>query len=70
MSDGAAEKELEFWRDGKLGKSGARRNAQPAVLFGQVREDAEVEVSCSVPSNRKQSKMFLPSHLVAVRHCR
>lgn len=63
MSDGTAQKELEFWRDGKLGKSGGKGNAQPSVLFGQVREDAEVEVSLfrSIKSKAKQNVFAIAS---------
>ena len=68
MSDGSVEKELEFWRDGRLGKSGSssstgKGNAQPAVLFGQVREDAEVEVSLfrSIKSKAKQNVFAIAS---------
>lgn len=78
MSDGTAQKELEFWRDGKLGKSGAKGNAQPAVLFGQVREDAEVEVSLfrSIKSKAKQNVFAIASggctalSLATVKECK
>lgn len=38
MSKGAAEKELEFWRDGKLGKGeSANGKGRPAILLDGVR---------------------------------
>ncbi len=78
MSDGTAQKELEFWRDGKLGKSGAKGNTQPSVLFGQVREDAEVEVSLfrSIKSKAKQNVFAIASggctalSLATVKECK
>lgn len=86
MSEGAAEKELEFWRDGKLGKAGksgsgsagVRGSAQPAVLFGQVREDAEVEVALfrSIKSKAKQNVFAIASggctalSLATVKECK
>ncbi len=79
MSKGAAEKELEFWRDGKLGKGeSANGRGRPAVLFGQVREDAEVEVSLfrSIKSKAKQNVFAIASggctalSLAAVKECK
>lgn len=86
MSDGSAEKELEFWRDGKLGKSGqsgsgtagVKGNTQPSVLFGQVREDAEVEVLLfrSIKSKAKQNVFAIASggctalSLATVKECK
>lgn len=82
MGDDSAQKELEFWRDGKLGKSsvsiGANANSRPAVLFGQVREDAEVEVSLfrSIKSKAKQNVFAIASggctalSLATVKECK
>lgn len=79
MSKGAAEKELEFWRDGKLGKGGSdSEKGRPAVLFGQVREDAEVEVSLfrSIKSKTKQNVFAIASggctalSLATVKECK
>lgn len=82
MGDDSAQKELEFWRDGKLGKSGATAGAsskgRPSVLFGQVREDAEVEVSLfrSIKSKAKQNVFAIASggctalSLATVKECK
>lgn len=79
MSEGTAEKELEFWRDGKLGESAAAGGkGRPAVLFGQVRDNAEVEVSLfrSIESKAKQIVFAIASggctalSLAAVKACK
>lgn len=85
MGDNSAQKELEFWRDGKLGKTGrsgpvagASSKGRPSVLFGQVREDAEVEVSLfrSIKSKAKQNVFAIASggctalSLATVKECK
>lgn len=85
MGDDSAQNELEFWRDGKLGKtgksgssSGAIGKDRPSVLFGQVREDAEVEVSLfrSIKSKAKQNVFAIASggctalSLATVKECK
>ncbi len=85
MGDDSAQKELEFWRDGKLGKAGRSGSSsgsigkdRPAVLFGQVREDAEVEVSLfrSIKSKAKQNVFAIASggctalSLATVKECK
>lgn len=85
MGDDSAQKELEFWRDGKLGKTGRSGSSsgsigkdRPAVLFGQVREDAEVEVSLfrSIKSKAKQNVFAIASggctalSLATVKECK
>ncbi len=80
MSDKSAQKELDFWRDGKLGKKDASGSDKdrPAVLFGQVREDAEVEVSLfrSIKSKAKQNVFAIASggctalSLATVKDCK
>jgi len=82
MGEDTSQKELEFWRDGKLGKANASGGAgakdRPAVLFGQVREDAEVEVSLfrSIKSKAKQNVFAIASggctalSLATVRDCK
>lgn len=72
--------ELDFWRDGNLGrgKHSSGSNAQPQVLFGQVREDAEVEASLfrSIKSKHKQNVFAIASggctalSLATVKECK
>lgn len=47
------DRELEFWRSGRLGKKG--RRARPQIVFGQVREDtaAERELFAATPRPRR-----------------
>jgi S-adenosylmethionine-diacylglycerol 3-amino-3-carboxypropyl transferase len=79
MSD-SQKKDLDFWRDGNLGKGSksVSGNAQPQVLFGQVREDAEVEqfLFRSLKSKAKQNVFAIASggctvlSLAAVKECK
>lgn len=76
MTKTSAEKELDFWRDGKLGKGGG--NGQPSVLFAQVREDAAVEASLfrAVKTKGKQNVFAIASggctvlSLATVKECK
>ncbi len=76
MKGGSEKKELDFWRDGKMGKTGSNPDAQ--VLFGQVREDAEVEMSLfrSLKTKQKQNVFAIASggctvlSLAAVKECK
>lgn len=79
MSD-SQKKDLDFWRDGNLGKGSksVSGNAQPQVLFGQVREDAEVEqfLFRSLKSKAKQNVFAIASggctvlSLATVKECK